>query len=104
MELDKERSAHLMLITVFVCELLALLAEMLLHQRIYDNLFPNGMSRYFPRQLTCPTSLGIHIVRNLSSLILVKVFIHLIHPQIHPNPIHNRVTDLLMILFDRFRK
>lgn len=65
------------LLPVVVRELLALVAEMLLHQRVDNYLLADGMSRDLPTQLVGPASARLDVVLGECTLVLVVVLIHL---------------------------
>ena len=66
-----------MLASIVVSELSSLVAEVLLHERIYNDLFSDGMPRDLPSELSGPARLRIYVAALPSAFVLVMVLVHL---------------------------
>jgi hypothetical protein len=63
------------LLSVVVRQLETFRAEVLLHERIHNNFFTNGVTSDLPPQLIRPTRLSINISGGL--LVVFVIFVHL---------------------------
>lgn len=64
-----------------VGELAALVAKVLLHERVDDNLLADGVARDFPRELPCPARLRGDVAALVRTPVLVVVLVHLLTAQ-----------------------
>lgn len=71
----RRSNPYLVICTIFVGQVKALLTEVLLHQRVDDNLFTNGVASDFPYKLVCPALLSRLVARSL--LVVIVIFVHL---------------------------
>ena len=69
-----------MICAVFVRELLPLCTEMLLHERVDDELFADGVARDLPDELPGPAVLSVGVSRMLHILIIIGVHLDAFPP------------------------
>jgi hypothetical protein len=65
------------LLTVVIGEFLALVTHLLLHERVHDELFADGVARNLPPQLVGELGGGIVVARRVRLLIGRVVLVHL---------------------------
>ena len=69
-----------MFFPIMVGELPAILAEMLLHERVDDELFADGVARDLPDELPGPAVLSVGVSRMLHILIIIGVHLDAFPP------------------------
>lgn len=67
-----------MFLAVVVGKLLAFLAEVLLHERVHNDLFANSMACDLPTQLVSPSILRLDITAFMGAFVLIVIFVHLL--------------------------
>lgn len=92
--------AHLVLLPIMVRQFASFGAEVLLHERVYDDFFANCVARNLPGQLTRPPRLGVGVSRRL--FVVVVVFVHLGKSVVRRESV--AATHLLVVLLDRIRE